>query len=127
MLQKRRHTKYTRAVDQALRHCGHATNAQLTAVVRADYPQVSDTTIHRVTQRFYDDGLITTAPATPDGAVRYDANSTAHDHFICQGCDGIKDVQIPLALRRELEQLVEGCCLDDRLIVVGTCKKCKEE
>ncbi len=127
MVQNQRQTKYTRAVRECLRHRGHATNAELAVAVRHDFPLVSDTTIHRVTQRFYERGEIEVAPKAADGAVRYDFNSAFHDHFMCQACNSLKDIVIASELRRQLEKAVDGCCLNGSLLIVGDCKKCKEK
>lgn len=127
MLRDQRETKYTIAVRECLKRKGHATNAQIATAVRHDFPQVSDTTIHRVTQRFYDRGQIEMAPKAQDGAVRYDFNNSLHDHFMCQGCNALKDVVVSNEIRRELQQVVEGCCLNGSLLIVGDCKKCKED
>ena len=121
-----RETKYTRAVRECLQKACHATNAQLATAVRYEFPHVSDTTIHRVTQRFHERGQINIAPNAADGAVRYDANNVFHDHFMCQGCHVLKDVVIPQDIRKRLEQTVNGCCLNGSLLIVGDCKKCKE-
>lgn len=127
MVQNQRQTKYTRAVYDCLQRSGHATNAELAVQVRRDFPRVSDTTIHRVTQRFYERGQIETAPKAPDGAVRYDFNSALHDHFMCQACHSLKDIVIASELRQQLQKAVDGCCLNGSLLIVGDCKKCKEK
>lgn len=127
MIGTRRETKYTHAVRRALRQAGHATNADLAARVRKDFPLVSDTTIHRVTLRFLDDAQISTAPKAGNGAERYDANTAPHDHFLCHGCDTLRDITVPYTVRRILEQSAQGCCLNGSLIIIGDCKQCKEE
>ena len=123
---KRRETKYTRAVMTVLRRLGHATNAEVATIVRAEFPNVSDTTVHRITSRFYEDGQLELAPAAGDGAVRYDANTMFHDHFMCESCGTIKDVVLPAALRDEMQDMLDGCCLNGSLTLVGDCNKCKE-
>lgn len=123
---KRRQTKYTQAVRHALKQLGHATNTELAELVRQGFPVVSDTTIHRVTQRFYDDGECAVAPKAVDGSIRYDANTSLHDHFICETCGQMRDIVLPLAVRRSIEQELDGCHLNGSLSVLGECKKCKE-
>ena len=123
---KRRETKYTKAIKSALIKLGHATNAELAQAVRADYPMVSDTTVHRVTQRFCDDGECIEAPKAADGSIRYDANTSFHDHFICETCGVMRDIIIPGAVRQMIEVNLDGCCLNGSLSIVGDCKKCKE-
>lgn len=127
MTTKRRETKYTCAIKAALDRLGHATNAELAHAVRAEYPLVSDTTIHRVTQRFYDDGECIEAPKSADGATRYDANTVFHDHFMCESCGAMRDIAIPVEVRQTIEADLDGCCLNGSLTIVGECKKCKEK
>lgn len=122
-----RETKYTNAVRECLRRYGHATNAQLAEAVRYDFPLVSDTTIHRVTQRLHERGEVGIAPKADDGSLRYDHNNMFHDHFVCQDCGTLRDVVIPIDMRRQLEKNVEGCCLNGNLLIMGDCKKCKEK
>lgn len=123
---KRRETKYTRVVMDVLRRLGHATNAEVAAIVRAEFPNVSDTTVHRITTRFYEDGQLAQGPAASDGAVRYDVNTVFHDHFMCETCGTIKDVMLPATVRREMQDMLDGCCLNGSLTLVGDCNKCKE-
>lgn len=127
MIATRRETKYTRAIRHVLMRLGHATNAEIAAVLRADFPRVSDTTVHRVTSRFHDDGLAGLAPKASDGALRYDANTMFHDHFMCEGCGAIKDVILPVTMRREIQGLLGGCCVNGSLTLVGDCNNCKEK
>lgn len=122
----RRETKYTRAVMSAVRRLGHATNAQIALAIRNDFPNVSDTTVHRITNRFHEDGTLGVAPKAADGAVRYDANTLFHDHFICEGCGVMRDVILPATVRREIQGMLDGCCLNGSLTLVGDCTKCKE-
>lgn len=124
---KRRETKYTRAIRTILERLGHATNAEIAHTVRLDFPNVSDTTVHRITSRFYDDGMFGLAPKATDGSLRYDANAVFHDHFMCEGCGAIKDVVLPQPVRSEIQGLLDGCCLNGSLTLVGECKKCKEK
>lgn len=124
-----RNTKYCIAIQAALETHGHATNAQLLAILRQQFPEVSATTIHRATARLAGRGSIATAPPAPDGSMRYDTNTLPHDHFICQECDCIRDLDIAGQLAPQIERSLEGCMIDGRLTVTGICKHCnvKEE
>jgi len=79
----RRLTKYTNDVLVILKNKHHATNSDIAQVLRDTYSDVSDTTVHRVTQRLHGDGLIGLAPPTKRGCLRYDACVDLHDHFLC--------------------------------------------
>ena len=76
----RRSTKYTNDVLNIVRSKQHATNAEIAHELRKVHAEVSDTTVHRVTQRLYDDGLIGLAPPTKKGCLRYDGYTKLHDH-----------------------------------------------
>ena len=79
----RRITKYTDSILSILCHLQHATNAEIASQLRESYSNVSDTTVHRITQRLRDDGVIGLAPASRQGCLRYDFSPEPHDHFIC--------------------------------------------
>ena len=119
-----RETKYTVAVRTAMTRLGHATNAELAQAVRLLYPDVSDTTIHRVTHRLAQNGELGLAPNAEDGAVRYDANTSPHDHFQCRHCYSLRDMQVPQACRALIQHQLNGCKVGGALTVTGTCAHC---
>lgn len=63
----RRITKYTDSILSILCQLQHATNAEIASRLRELYSNVSDTTVHRITQRLRDDGVIGLAPASRQG------------------------------------------------------------
>ncbi|MCA1807596.1 MAG: hypothetical protein LC687_07095, partial [Actinobacteria bacterium] len=70
-----RKTKYTDAVRTATTQLGHASNSDIIEMLRADYPDISATTVHRITTRLHDSGELSLAPSKEDGAMRYDSNT----------------------------------------------------
>ena len=123
----RRRSKYVDSVKHALVHFGHATNAQLCDDLRVSYPHLSDTTVHRITQRLYDDGEIGFATLDRSGVMVYDARADAHDHFYCDECDMIRDIDLPGRCRASITEAVGPCQLSDSLKIVGTCQSCIRE
>ena len=87
-----RQTKYSDAVLKTLELLKHATNNQILDVVRQLYPEVSPTTIHRVTSRLKERGVISSAPKTTNAEERYDIDPTPHHHFMCVKCERLCDV-----------------------------------
>ena len=77
----RRITKYTDSILSILCQLQHATNAEIASRLRELYSNVSDTTVHRITQRLQGDGVIGLAPASKQGCLRYDFSPEPHDHF----------------------------------------------
>lgn len=119
-----RTSKYKIAVLEALGRFGHATNAMLAQELRKSYPTLSDTTVHRVTARLHETGTIAIAPPASDGAIRYDITTSPHDHFLCSGCDGIRNLDVAESLIPRIETALGGCKITGRLTINGSCERC---
>lgn len=124
---KTRESKYCRLLRSILGRGGHWTNAQLLDELRAPYPHLSATTIHRITARLAERGEIRQAPQTHDGAVRYEARLKEHDHFMCAQCDAIHDIQVSGAVIESLQQTIAGCNPSGPMIIQGLCGNCQKE
>lgn len=120
-----RSTKYCRAIELIVKNFGHATNQEIHAALRLKYPKVSLTTVHRVTTRLFLRGRIAQAPTTSDGSLRYDANLSEHDHFICAQCGGVRDINTAPQTIDILEEALGGCRVTGRLVIYGSCQKCE--
>lgn len=121
-----RTTKYTAAVAQCVQQAGHATNADILAALQVDYPDISATTVHRITQRLTERGKLQLAPSLTN-TMRYDANLEPHDHFMCNSCGMLRDAKLGEALRPAIEQAVgNDCSISGSLTVSGLCKRCHE-
>ena len=121
----RRITKYTDSILSILCQLQHATNAEIASRLRELYSNVSDTTVHRITQRLQSDGVIGLAPASRQGCLRYDFSPESHDHFICSECDSLQDIKVPDSVRCQIERQLDGCCFDGPLVITGVCHQCK--
>jgi Fur family peroxide stress response transcriptional regulator len=122
-----RKTKYCTAIEAVLAKVGHASNAELLTELKKLYPDVSATTVHRATARLSVRGAISHAPATHDGSMRYDFNTTPHDHFLCTICGILKDTDIKDKIIPLLESSIEDCSISGRLTISGICKTCKRK
>ena len=121
----RRITKYTDSILSILCQLQHATNAEIASRLRELYSNVSDTTVHRITQRLQSDGVIGLAPASRQGCLRYDFSPESHDHFICSECDSLQDIKVPDSVRCQIERQLDSCCFDGPLVITGVCQQCK--
>ena len=121
----RRITKYTDSILSILCQLQYATNAEIAGRMRESYPDISDTTVHRITQRLQSDGVIGLAPASRQGCLRYDFSPESHDHFICSQCDSLQDIKVPDSVRCQIERQLDGCCFDGPLVITGVCQQCK--
>lgn len=120
-----RTTRYVTSVKDYLYSVGHASNTDVLEALQKDYPKLTATTIHRITDRLVDLGQLTMAPySAKHNAMRFDNNLDSHDHFKCQICDRLKDVQIPTKLVKSLRNLVPGCQISGSLTIMGVCAEC---
>lgn len=120
-----RETKYCNTIRQIMTKRGHATNAEILNDIQQTFPTVSSTTIHRATARLASRGELAVAPADTQGAMRYDANLEAHDHFMCDRCGTLRDVTIAEAIIPAVEAELDGCSISGRITIQGICKHCK--
>ncbi len=122
-----RTTKYTAAVADYVLRVGHATNAEILAALHTDYPDLSATTVHRITCRLAGRGKLQLAPSLSN-TMRYDANLEPHDHFMCNGCGMLKDAKLGNVIRPIIEREIgDGCSISGSLTVSGVCKKCNQQ
>lgn len=119
-----RMTHQTKQVLFSARKLGHATNAAIQHDVQKQLPDLSATTVHRITTRLIDNGLLALGPEL-NGSRIIDANAAPHDHFVCEKCDGIKDIVISEHSRKELQTQVDALVLHSRLTITGDCTQCK--
>ena len=122
-----RTTKYTAAVLEYLSRVGHATNADILETLQADYPDLSATTVHRITCRLAERGELRLAPSLSNN-MRYDTNLEPHDHFMCNSCGILKDATLGATLRPAIEDAIgDGCAISGSLTVSGECKRCNQQ
>jgi Fur family transcriptional regulator, peroxide stress response regulator len=118
-------TKYVSAVKDYMLVCGHATNADILSALRQTYPDLSATTVHRITARLTERGELLLAPPSIDNSMRFDANVQPHDHFSCLGCGMLRDADIQEKIRPIVEASIgDGCSISGRLMICGYCKRC---
>lgn len=123
-----RNTKYTLAIHDWMKRLGHATNLELLERLRLEFPDVSATTVHRVTTRLVARRELQLAPSGRDNAMRFDANLAPHDHFLCECCGLLRDVDMKSEIKPLLERtLGDGCSISGNLTVSGICKRCQKE
>ena len=94
--------------------------------LKQEIPDLSMGTVYRNLNLFKQQGLVVSV-ATVKGVERYDANTSSHVHFICDGCDYVVDLhqmKIPASLSEEVENAI-GCKVGTcNLSFTGTCREC---
>ena len=123
-----RSSKYISAVRSLMASMGHATNLELIDALRCEYPDLSATTVHRVTARMHERGELQLAPSGRENVLRYDANTLPHDHFMCSLCGLLRDADLGSIIRPQIERAIgDGCSIAGSLTVSGICKQCHKE
>jgi Fe2+ or Zn2+ uptake regulation protein len=121
-------TKYVQSVEDYMATAGHASNTEILSAMRQTYPDISATTIHRITSRLAERGKLGKAPSASNNTLRYDANTHPHDHFLCSDCDMLRDASLTDDIRPLIERAVgDGCRISGNLVISGLCKKCNKE
>ncbi len=118
-----RKTPQTLLIRKLLGEHGHATNQELAAAARVTYPQMTNTTVHRITARLIGVGLAAYAPSL-HGIKIIDSNIFPHDHFTCQGCGRIIDIKLSDESFRALEKQLPGKLSRRSVFVAGVCEPC---
>jgi len=119
-----RMTPQTKLVLSTAKKLGHASNADILKVVRHNMPDISATTVHRITTRLIINNMLSYGPEV-GGSMIIDANTEVHDHFLCKACDGIKDIKIKGEAREAIEDQVPNLALSTSLTITGDCTICK--
>lgn len=123
-----RTTKHTLAVMTAMRRFHHATNAELHASLKQEFPNLSATTVHRITARLLARGGLRAAPTSLSQEMRYDGNVAAHDHFMCTQCGVLKDAMLRELVVPHIESAIgDGCEISGNITISGVCKRCHKE
>lgn len=96
--------------------------------LKPEYPDLSLGTVYRNIAVLKEEGHIVSASVV-GGQERLDGSVHPHPHFVCDTCNAVIDVDIPLP-GRELDSSVEGSLgikIDrHELIFHGTCSACLE-
>ena len=121
-----RTTPQAEAVAEALRHFGHATNHRLLSAVLVTFPNLTATTVHRITTRLIAEGLASRGPEL-GGAVLIDANPAPHDHFICQACGGVRDIHVSSETLDDLQRQLGRNLVGGGITITGTCAPCRPD
>lgn len=123
-----RTTKYVSAVRRIMAGLGHATNYEIQTRLSDYYPDISATTVHRITARLCERGELQLAPSGTANVLRYDANVSPHDHFMCEVCGMLRDAQLRDVVTPAIEKAVgDGCTISGSLTVSDVCKHCYKE
>lgn len=123
-----RNTVQRQIVLQTVRQMhDHPTADTVYAAVAAEHPSISKATVYRNLNQLATQGEIRRVPV-PNGADRYDFNTSEHYHVRCEKCGAVYDVHMPHSynLIAEVEDAsgVEVRRFD--ILFEGICAHCRE-
>ena len=92
-MNKKRNTLQRQIILDTLKSLdAHPSAEELYVKIRKTHPVVGKSTVYRNLRQLAEDGVI--AQSVMNGVVRYDKQSSAHYHFICDVCGKIFDIDI---------------------------------
>jgi Fur family transcriptional regulator, peroxide stress response regulator len=122
-------TTQRRAVFEAIQaRTDHPTAEQLYRAVRAQLPQVSRMTVHRILGAFVSLGLVART-CHPGSAARFDPKLHQHHHLVCLSCGRIVDVEDPRLNRIRWPEVKtrEFQIEDYNIHFRGRCCRCRQK
>jgi Fe2+ or Zn2+ uptake regulation protein len=104
----------------------HPTAEMVYSTVRKRLPRISQATVYRVLNNIKEKGKVQIIPVK--GTAHFDADISAHAHFICQDCDEVFDV---FDICKDCDILSKkrvkvGKINHYKIYFYGTCNKCKK-
>lgn len=118
-----RKTPQTLLIKSLLKAKGHATNQELAAEARKTYPNMTNTTVHRITDRLVDSGMAAYAPSLRNVKI-IDAKTESHDHFYCQTCHRLLDIKLSDMSFNAIQSQLPGKLSRSNILIAGTCQRC---
>ena len=104
----------------------HPSIEEVYALVHKDHPSISKSTVYRNLRHLEESGNLRHI-SMPDDPPRYDAKTSCHYHFKCNGCEEVFDVEIGyLDGINDLVQRMHGFDVGEHDVVfIGLCTACK--
>ena len=108
-------------------HDSHPSASELHAALLPDMPTLSLATVYRNLEILAAEGEIEEVPSS-QGATRYDGNVEPHQHYHCERCDRILDVDLPVprGLERRLRDDHGLRSSRVRIAFFGVCPACED-
>lgn len=120
-----RRTPQTVAVLGALSELGHATNLELKRAIKAAFPEVTASTVHRITERMVDSKLAAYGPSL-GGVKVIDRNTDKHDHFFCSACEKLIDINLKDETVDDIQSQLPSRLMRSSIVISGVCEACTE-
>ena len=114
-------------LQTVLRMHDHPTEDTVYAAVAAEHPSISKATVYRNLNQLVIQGDIRRVPV-PNGADRYDFNTSEHYHVRCTHCGQVYDVHMPY-IDNLLDKVEDASGVEVQrydILFEGVCQNCKQ-
>ena len=103
----------------------HPTAEQILDRVRRQLPRVSLGTVYRNLEKLREQGRLVIVRFA-GGVAHYDAMVGEHDHFVCESCGAVRDLESPRARVPKAAALERSGCVVrwQTTSLYGTCGEC---
>lgn len=122
-MKRMRTTVQTTRIIEEVRAAGHITNQELWQRVQSSLPNITLSSVHRITGRLRDTGVIGCAPVAAGESV-LDADPAPHSHFVCRGCHGVKDIELSDEVIASIQQQIDNDIVGNSVSIIGACAQC---
>lgn len=105
----------------------HPTADTVYAAVAAEHPSISKATVYRNLNQLASQGEIRRVPV-PNGADRFDFNTSEHYHVRCEKCGAVYDVHMP-HMHNLIEEVEDASGVEVRrfdILFEGVCVDCRK-
>ena len=92
--------------------------------VREKLPTVTRESVYRILNEFAAHGVIWRLDSV--SSARYDSNTAAHGHFICECCGAIRDFMLNIPPETVVPDDIPGTIKHMEMRVTGLCPDCSE-
>ena len=118
-------TRQRKAIFTALQgDTSHPTAEEVYQKVKPQMPQISLATVYRNLKLLAEEGLILEL-TTPDGPCRYDFQTHDHYHFVCDRCERVEDVAVPVQTHLNHALTAKGYVVrSHETVFQGLCRDC---
>ena len=118
-----RETSQRKIILEEIHKLGHATRSGFINHLKTNYPGFSVATIYRNLDSLCEDNLLRKVSSSLDEDIFEDTSKKMHDHFICQECGSIIDIDNKNDERTYIDK--NGNLIKSKSITYyGTCKNC---
>jgi Fur family transcriptional regulator, peroxide stress response regulator len=106
----------------------HPSAEMIYDILKVNYPTMSLATVYKTLRTLIELDLVQELNVGEDN-FRFDANSQAHPHIICESCRKVDDMETANFdfLNKEAEKYTDYSIKQHKLYFYGLCSKCKQE